>query len=1274
MQKITKTLILLLFLSFEVYSQGICPTVTINNTPSVSCFGASDGSASAVVSGGTGPFTYSWSNGSNNPSINFLSPGIYYVNVIDQGNGCNVFDLAVIDEPDQLTVETVITDVLCFGQNTGAVDLTVNGGTKPYNYSWSNGASSEDLNNIPAGTYSVTVTDANGCSQNFDAVVKQPNTPLGATITGTNPACRGDFNGSVGLQVFGGTPPYDFNWNSGTYFTQNLSGLPAGTYSVVIRDDNDCTINRSVTLNDPQVLSSSFTKQDVSCFGETDGSIDLTVNGGTPPFSYDWNNSTFDLSFATQDLSNLPADDYTVVVTDSRGCTSSNTVTITEPSSPVTATFSIVNVSCFGDSDGEITVNATGGTIPYTYLWSNAGNTATISNLIAGIYRVTVTDDQGCTYIDSVEVTQPSAPLSLSLNTTNVSCAQGNDGSIDLTVIGGTTPYQFNWNSGTFTTEDLTGIFAGNYDIIVTDSKNCTADTSTIITEPNPLLVIDTITDVDCFGNNTGAIDLGVSGGTTPYSYQWNSSSFSLGSTSQDLNNLFADKYYLELTDGNSCLYVDSFTVNQPPVLSASVSITNVQCNGDSDGAIDLTVIGGVLPYSYQWSNLGQGTLPDTTEDLTNIPADEYEVTVTDFNNCTIQQSAIVTEPQSPLASNLTGTDVSCFGGNDGTATLQITGGTSPYVVTWSNGSPLQNQTDLFAGTYDVLIQDANGCQTNNQITINQPAAPVESSFQITDVLCFGEENGEVITTITGGTPPYTFNWINSDFALSESSRNLINFPADIYILTTTDDNECVLIDTVEIEEPPLLEIELVKTDILCFGDSTGAIDLTVTGGVQPYLYNWSNGALSQDLNNLGPGKYIVTVTDANNCIKVDSAQLSQPLEALSFDKEITKTKCFGSSDGRIIFLPLGGTPPYDFVWSNGDSTSIISNIKSGYYQVTLSDANGCSLNDSLFVPQPDKIVINDSINPVFCYGENSGDIILTVTGGTDPYDYRWSNSEFQLNLFTKDLKDVPTETYTVELTDSNNCEASASFFVPQPDTLLPNAEIKFITCAGFADGGVGLYPTGGNYPYAYSWNINSTDSVLSDLDEGLYAYTITDSRGCVNQDSILLTNPDTLRFNPDVQAVSCIDQIDGVITLNPAGGYGNYTFDWSNGDFGNPLTDLPGGDYTVTITDYVGCARDSLINLPVNQEECLFIPNSFTPNGDGKNDTWIFENMELYPDIIVTIFNRWGNQVYQSKGYSNPWNGEHRNGKSLPSDTYYYVIDINNGTTPKSGSVTIVR
>lgn len=1274
MHKLIRSILFFLLVSLEVFSQGICPTVTINSTPTVSCFGSSDGSATAVVTGGTGNFTYSWSNGSNNPSINFLSPGIYYINVIDQGNGCNVFDLAIIDEPDQLTVSTSITDVLCFGLSTGKIDLTVNGGTKPYTYSWSNGSSSEDLNNIPAGNYSVTVTDANGCSESFSTVVKQPNTPLGATISGTNPACRGNFNGSVTLQVFGGTPAYDFNWNSGAYLTQNLSNLPAGTYSVVIRDDNDCTVNKSVTLNDPQVLSSSFTKQDVSCYGETDGSIDLTVNGGTTPFTYDWTNSTYDLSFATQDLINLPADDYTVVIEDSRGCTSTNTVSITEPLSPVSATFTIQNVSCFGDSDGSVTANATGGTMPYTYSWSNGTNNATISNLIAGTYIVTITDNSGCTFIDSAEVTQPSAPLALSLSVTNVSCAQGNDGAIDLTVIGGTTPYQYNWNSGTFTTENLSNIFAGNYDIIVTDSKNCTANANAVITEPNPLIVLDTIIDVDCFGNNTGAILLGVSGGTTPYSYQWNSSSFSLGSSTQDLSNIFADNYYLELTDGNNCVYIDSFTVGQPAALGTSVVITDVQCHGDSDGAIDLSVNGGVLPYSYQWSNNGQGTLPDTTQDLNNIPADEYQVTVTDFNNCTIQQSAIVSQPQSPLTSTLTSTNVSCFGGNDGTATLTVSGGTAPYTVTWSNGSPLQNQNNLFAGTYTVLIVDANGCQANNQVTITQPNAPLQSSFLITHVLCFGEENGQVVTTITGGTAPYSYSWVNSDYVLSESSKNLVDFPADVYLLTTTDAKGCVLIDTVEIEQPPLLELELIKTDILCFGDSSGAINLTVTGGVQPYLYNWSNGAQSEDLNNIGSGWYSVTVTDANNCIKVDSAFISQPTEALSFDKEVTKTKCFGSSDGRIIFLPIGGTAPYDFVWSNGDSTSIVSNIKSGYYQVTLTDANGCTLFDSVFVPQPDKIIINDSINPVICYGENSGDIILTITGGTDPYSYRWANSDFQLNLFSKDLLNIPTETYTVDLTDSNNCKTSASFFVPEPDTLLPNAEIKYITCAGYADGGVGLYPSGGNPPYNYSWNINTADSIISDLDVGLYVYTITDRRGCINQDSINLTDPDTLRFNPDVVAVSCIDQVDGSITLNPAGGYGNYTFEWSNGDFGNPLIDIPGGDYTVTITDYVGCSRDSLIILPVNQEECLFIPNSFTPNNDGRNDTWIIENMYLYPNVVVTIFNRWGNQVYQSKGYSDPWNGNHKSGRTLPSDTYYYVIDVNNGTTPKSGSVTIVR
>lgn len=1258
--------------SLLLLGQGICPTVEINNTPSVSCFEAADGSATAIVSGGSGNFSYSWSNGANTPSINFLPAGIYYVNILDNNTGCTVFDLAVINEPDQLTASLVVTDVLCFGGNSGAIDLTPQGGTPPYNYAWSNNANSQDLNGVAAGPYSVTVSDANGCSASFDAIVNQPNTALGATITGTNPACRGDFNGSVNLDVFGGTPPYDFSWNGGVYLTEDLENIPAGTYSVDIRDDNDCTVNRSVTISDPPVLTSSLSSTNVSCFGESDGSVDLTVNGGTPPYTYNWFNSTFDLSFSTQDLSGLPADEYTVEITDSRDCEATNSVLITEPTAPLSGSISKQNVSCFGDTDGEVSVTASGGTPPYSYNWSNNSQTPTISNLAAGLYFLTITDDQNCTYLDSVLIEEPSAALSLSLTVVNVSCAQGNDGAIDLTVNGGTSPYQYNWNSGTFNTEDLNNLFAGVYDIIVTDAKGCTANSSATVTEPSNLVVLDTITDVDCFGNTNGAIDLNVSGGTTPFTYQWSSSSFSLGNTSQDLSNLAADTYFLTLTDGNSCEYRDSFEVTQPTALTAAVQVTDVNCFGGSDGAIDLTVNGGVLPYTFSWVN-SFGPLAATTEDLNNIPAETYEVTVTDFNNCTIQQTAIVNQPNAPLAISLSKTDVSCFGGNDGSIDLQITGGTPPYAISWSNGSSAQNQVNLFAGTYSVIVTDANGCQENGQITVSEPTAPLASGFQITDVLCNGQSNGSIITTITGGTTPYSFTWVNSDFALSETSRNLVDFPADEYILTTTDANECLLIDTVEISEPDALTLDLNDTDVLCFGDSTGNIDLTVTGGVSPYLYNWSNGSLSQDLQDLASGWFAVTVTDANNCTAIDSVFISQPAEALNFDKEITATTCFGGSDGRIIFQPFGGTAPYSYTWSNGDSTAIVSGVKSGSYSITITDANNCVRFDSVFVPQPDKISIVDSINPVRCYGENSGDIFLTVTGGTDPYRYRWSNSEFQLNVISRDIVNVPTETYTVEVRDSNDCIAEASFFLPEPDTLLPNKEIKPITCAGSADGGISLFPTGGNPGYSYSWSSGSTDSVLSNLDEDVYSYTITDTRGCEDIDTIDLPNPDTLRFNADVEPVSCIDQADGIIELSPSGGYGNYAFSWSTGESGNPLENLAGGEYTITITDFVGCSRDSSIILPVIDEECLFIPNSFTPNGDGRNDVWMIENLYLYPDCTVRIFNRWGNLVFDSKGYNDPWDGT-KAGNALPSDTYYYVIDINNGTTPKSGSVTIVR
>ncbi len=1265
---------LLMLLSLAAQAQNpYCPTVTATGSPRVSCFGAADGTASVTVTGGSGNFRYNWNTGATTTTINFLPAGIYYINVTDMGTGCNVFDLVVIGEPDPLEANFNITHVNCNGQATGQILTTVSGGTPPFTYTWSSGPTTANLTNIQAGNYTLTVRDSRNCTVVRNATVLQPASPVQATIAATDVSCAGNIDGSVDLTVWGGTPPYVYDWNNGQFATQDLENVPAGVYTVVVTDEKGCTGTLTATVQQPSPINVTDSKTDVNCFGGSDGTISITANGGLPPYTYKWANSQFTLSYTTANTSGLSAETYRVTVTDARSCTATRTVVVNQPLQPLTVDVQKSDVLCFGGSDGTITLVPSGGTAPYTFLWSNGSVSDTRTGLAIGNYVFTVTDNNGCTESDTIVIAQPAAPLSNSFTVKNVSCFLGTDGMVTSQPAGGTPPYFFDWNSGTFSTQTISNVTAGIYNLLLTDFNGCVFNDAATVAQPTQLVFTNNVTHVDCYGNATGNVDLTVSGGTPPYTYNWDNSTYILNYTLQDIVNVPADLYYYTVTDAKNCVVFDSVEVEQPDSLHIVMTVQDVSCYGESDGSIEIVVTGGVLLYAYQWSN-AQGIIPFTSQNIYNQPAQTYTVLVTDANLCEKENTAIINQPDAPLMVVISGTDVKCHGGNDGTSSLLVTGGTAPYFYSWSNGGNTQNQTQLTAGLYDVTVADMLGCDTVVSITIFQPAAPLQSVFDITHVRCFSESNGAADLTVTGGTPPYRYAWVNSDFVLSWTAQDLLNFPADTYTVTIIDTNNCLLVDTAIISEPPLLEIVLQGTDVKCFGENTGAIDLTITGGTLPYSVNWSNGSTSEDLANLFADDYSVMVNDANNCIAIDSILIAQPDRPLTAVSETVNARCFGGREGRLLIVVDGGTPPYNYVWSTGDSVRLVTDLFAGFYGVTVTDSNACVLLDSFEVTQPGRIEIIPVITDVSCYGFSDGKIEPEILGGTPPFRYHWANSDFQISIITIDLLDVPTDTYTIEVTDSNACFGTATFFITEPDTMLLTIDRAGIRCYNEFTGSIEITVTGGNPGYDYVWNNGSADEDLFNIEAGIYAVTITDSKGCVIEDTLDIYVPDPITLNVRVIPNSCLDLNDGAIIVQPKGGHGSWQYDWSNGSTSNPLSDALSGNYFLTVTDLLSCQKDTMVFLPVVPDACIEVPNSFTPNGDGINDQWQIRDIEMYPNAVVKVFNKWGRLVFESpRGYTRWWDGTF-NGNPLPSDTYYYVLDLGSGRLPKSGPITIVR
>lgn len=1007
----------------------------------------------------------------------------------------------------------------------------------------------------------------------------------------------------------------------------------------------------------------------VSCFGGFNGGAQLQiVNSPLSPCvsnSIMWSTGETGTSIVGK-----PAGIYYVYVTNNcTGCTSFAIAIINQPFQ-LFSTITSQDADCYNVPMGVADLEVSGGSIPYSYVWSNGSNSQDLINVLSGSYFVTVTDANGCVTNNQTVINQPPSAITSNVIATGVSCYLGNDGAADLTPAGGTPPYVFNWTPGNMNSEDVSGLTQGTYNVVITDSKGCAQSSTAIINQPPALISSITGYDVLCNGSSTGSADLTVSGGTSPYAYAWASATNMLGNV-QDLNSVVAGNYHVTVTDNKGCTREDSIIIYEPLPLLVSETHVDVNCYGGTDGSIILTPSGGTLPFTYQWAN-SVGALPNVSSSLSNIPAETYMVTVTDFNGCTKTKTISVTQPSSPLSLTETHEHVTCFGGNNGNIDVSIQGGTTPYSFLWSNGAISEDVSLLLAGNYSLLMTDANGCNLTFAVTINQPSTPVSITSAVTDVNCFGGTDGDINITTSGGTPPYQYSWVNSSFVLSLTQEDAINFPADMYWVTILDSQNCELVDSFSIQEPPQIVFDFQTIDVKCYGEATGIIDLSVTGGVSPYQYAWNNGSVSQDLILVPTGSYAVTVTDIHNCTMIDSQWVSQPIQALGSTQLIEQTSCAGYADGSAQVIIEGGTAPYQYNWTTGSVQSVIQNVTSGNYYLTVTDSNLCLFVDTIFVPQPDFITPNATIDKISCNGYANGIIHSYPQGGNGGYQFDWANSTYVLNEFQPVLDSLKPDTYFLTITDSVGCFGEFTFLMTQPQSIDPNVTKQNITCFGEQDGFIETNPIGGTAPLTFQWSNGSTASRIDNLSAGFYAYSIIDSNMCVRSDSIEIVEPQPITLYFEVTQVSCKDQLDGEVLISTTGGSGGFTYQLNGSSYPNPATGLAGGGYQIVVSDVFGCTGTGEVTVPVNTDPCLDIVNTFTPNSDGINDTWIIDELDLFTDVTIQIFNEWGRIMYEDDG-SKPWDGTF-NGNPLPTGTYYYLITVSQESEPYTGSVTLIR
>ena len=1134
--------------------------LTAASQTNIACNGGATGAAAVnSATGGTGGYTYDWTPGTptsdGTTTVTGLTAGTWTCTATD-ANGCTRSQSFVVTQQSAISGSTVVSNIACNGGSNGVINLTSTGGTAPYTFNWGGGITTKDRTGLAAGTYSVIITDAIGCTRTISGIaVTQPAAISTSAWSQTNIACNGSATGAASISPSGGTTPYTYVWSNGAT-TQSITGLLANTYTVTVTDANSCTATRSFTITQPTAISLTPASQtNISCNGGATGAASVNnATGGTPGYTYNWNpgNPTGD---GTTTVTGLTAGSWSCTVSDAYGCTTNQSFTITQPATLVGAAV-VTDVACNGGTNGAINLTPSGGTAPYTFNWVGGVTTEDRTGLAAGTYSVTITDANSCTRIVSgITVSQPTSAVSGTTVVTNVGCNGGTTGAINLTPTGGTAPYTFNWGGG-ITTEDRTSLAAGTYSVTITDANGCTGVASGItITQPATALSgTAIITSVSCSGGNNGAINLTPAGGTAPYTFSWIG-----GITTEDRTGLASGNYFVTITDANGCPRGLNFFVPQPTTLGGTLNRTNATCFGGNNGTLNLTPTGGTAPYTYLWAD---GV---TTEDRTNLIAGNYSVVVTDLNGCTVTLNQIVSQPASAVSGTTIITNVNCNGASNGAINLAPTGGTAPYTFNWGDGITTEDRTGLAAGTYSVIITDANSCTTTiSGIVIAQPTF-ISGSTVVTNLVCNGASNGAINLTPSGGTAPYTFNWGGGI-----TTEDRAGLTAGTYSVIITDANSCTTtISFITVTQPTALSGTTMVRNTSCFGGSNGDINLTPNGGTAPYTFNWGGGITTEDRIAIAAGTYSVTITDTNGCSTIISGIIvTQPASALSGTAMVTNVACNGGSNGAINITPTGGIPPYTFVWGNGVTTEDRTGLSAGTYGVIITDSNSCSIIVSgIIVTQPTNLTATRIRSSVSCYGGANGAVNLTPSGGTSPYTFNWNDG-----VTTEDRTGLSAGTYSVIITDSNSCTATSSnIIITQPASALSGATVVTdISCFGGNNGVINLTPVGGTAPYTFNWGGGITTEDRTGLVAGTYSVIITDANGCTTNTNATVTEPVVIN--------NSVTQTSGVLTATQTGA----AYQWYNcttgiiaGATNQTFTPSTVGDYRVKTT-LNGCSLDS--------------------------------------------------------------------------------------------------
>ena len=951
-------------------------------------------------------------------------------------------------------------------------------------------------------------------------------------------------------------------------------------YRVVATDSYGCTVNDSITvyvaeaLPAPQVTCGAYSPTSVTfTWEEVPGATTYIVNVG----GAGWMPANGTLQHTLSGLSQGAAVSLEVQAVGATSCPAAVATATCFNCNPPAVSVLVTDATCATAANGRVVLQPDGQNPPYQFvLGGNANSTGVFDQLTPGTYTAYISDASGCQRQMNVVVGAP-PPLSIALVETPPTCFGGDNGALRATVSGGIPPYHYLWNDPqNQTSPHAVNLRAGIYALTVSDRNGCTATATATLNSPTEIVVSVTAVAARCHGEASGVAAVTTSGGIGPYQYQWAN-----GQTTSVAAGLPAGFHGVTITDAVGCAKATFALITQPPPLMLSTTTVEPTCANRTDGSASVSAQGGTGAFSYIWST----TPLQHTATAVNLAAGTYTVTVGDQNSCTATATVTLQAP-SPIAVALAVEDVRCHGQTSGTISATAQGGIGTLSYTWST-TPAQTTAtavQLAAGTYTVTVSDLNACSTTASATVTQPA-PLALKLIPQPIRCFGESSGSLFTDASGGIGPYTYAWSSG-----ETTADLSQKAAGTYTLTLTDANGCTATAVASLEQPPALQWVAQQRDIACHGQLTGRLSISPIGGTPPYTALWSGPGVSGltllTLDQLGPGQYALTLTDANGCTQTEAFVLTQPPAPLTLTLIPTvDTLCAEQARQSVAAEAAGGMPPYTYSWSTGGSTISSALLPPGSHTVTVSDANGCTTTAETQIAQLPVLSVQVSLEKVDCAHGGSA-VVSGAFYGSVPAEmghlaFQWSTSPPQTGLRATGL--APDHTYTVTATDARGCTAVQSIAIPAALTVR-TAIVRATPprCFGSADGQLTASAWGGTPPYTYTWSSHGTpaDSTASGLRAGVYTVTVSDRAGCTGTASITLTQPTALKARLQAEAVRCHGENSGAISAAPEGGTPPYQFAWPNGQSTPRITHLSAGTYTLTLTDAHGCTLAASANV----------------------------------------------------------------------------------------------